>query len=201
MSELGADSDDDELLDSADNDLLDVEAATPSPAIQRRQQAAAEDAESLLQDRRVQAFLGALRQGESGNPDGRYNKIVNGGTPAGRFINGGTFDDYSRHPNVSVPQPNGKSSTAAGAYQFITGTWNESAQRLGLPDFMPHSQDLAAVDQLQHSGAIKNLLEGHDLERAAYSAAKIWDSLPTGSSGLSSSERPRPKALQTFKDR
>jgi muramidase (phage lysozyme) len=71
-----------------------------------------DQAQSLLQDRRVQAFLEALRQGESG---GQYN-IINGGR---KFDN-----NYSAHPNISVPQPKGPPSTAAGAYQFIYPTWS-----------------------------------------------------------------------------
>ena len=197
MSDLDTDSSDDEDLDSADGDLLDV-AAVASPAIQRRQQAARQQAESKLQDRRVQAFLGALRQGESGNganPDGRYNVI----------FGGRTFNNYSRHPNIRVPVPNSADhSTAAGAYQMQFGTWNQSAQRLGLQDFTPHSQDLAAVDQLEQAEAIDPLLKGDgkdDLDQAVYSAAKKWDSLPAGSNGISKFGNPRPNALQTFTDR
>ena len=193
MSDLETDSSDDDVpLDSADGDLLDVAAVT-SPAI-RRQQAARQQADSLLQDRRVQAFLGALRQGES---NGQYNKIVNGGTADGRFINGGTFGDYSQHPNKSVPQPDGKSSTAAGAYQITFPTWRERAQGLGLKDFSPDSQDLAAVDLLQQTGAIDKL-RGGDLNGAIYSAAKSWESLPAGGNEKSRLGAPRPGAIQSF---
>lgn len=140
-----------------------------------------EQAESLLQDHRVQAFLGALAQGESGD---NYNSIVGGGS----------FDDFSQHPNVYVPKYN---STAAGAYQFTHGTWNGQVKRLGLQDFSPHSQDLAAVDLLQQQGAIRNLLSDN-LDGAIFSAARDWYSLPAGNSGKNRSGAP--KSIQDFKN-
>lgn len=140
-----------------------------------------DQAESLLQDHRVQAFLGALAQGES---DDHYNSIVGGGS----------FDDFSQHPNVLVPKYN---STAAGAYQFTHGTRGDQIKRLGLEDFSPHSQDLAAVDLLQQTGAIRNLLSDN-LDGAVFSAAKRWESLPANSSGKS--WRGAPRSIQDFKN-
>lgn len=136
--------------------------STPNPL---RDQAA-----TLLQDHRVQAFLGALRQGESG---GQYN-VVNGGRK---------FDGYSAHPNIPVPQPKGPPSTAAGAYQFTYPTWSEGAKNLGLQDFSPASQDLAAVNKLHELGAIDDLIKNDDLDGATVGAAKRWYSLPTDSNG------------------
>jgi muramidase (phage lysozyme) len=63
---------------------------------------------------------------------------------------GRRFGDFSRHPGVNVPitrGPNaGKTSSAAGRYQFIKGTWADEQRRLGLPDFSPASQDVGAWD-------------------------------------------------------
>lgn len=84
--------------------------------------------------------LNSIKKGESG---GRYNVIYGGQQ----------FDDMSQHPGVSmeIPNSNGQHSTAAGAYQFIKSTWNDEAERLGLKDFSPASQDAAAWDYAQRS--------------------------------------------------
>lgn len=82
------------------------------------------------------AFLNAMRGGESG---GQYN-VMHGGK---------TFDNYADHPRQPQPirsGPNaGNVSTAAGADQFLAGTWDEAKNALGLPDFSPESQDRAAT--------------------------------------------------------
>ena len=56
---------------------------------------------------------------------------------------GGTFDDFSRHPD-EVISSNGLNSAAAGAYQFMPATWSGVSEKLGLQDFGPESQEMAA---------------------------------------------------------
>ena len=101
--------------------------------------------------------------------------------------------DLSRHPGIDVPiqsGPNvGKTSSAFGRYQFIEPTWNEEAQRLGLKDMSPASQDAAAWDLASRTYKQNT---GGDLEadwasgdpaakRAALGAlSKVWTSLPGG---------------------
>jgi muramidase (phage lysozyme) len=75
-----------------------------------------------------QDFLKDLSSRES---QGAYN-VKNGGS---------TFSDYSRFPEGVGP---GGESTAAGRYQFTSGTWKEVSGQLGLKDFSPASQDKAA---------------------------------------------------------
>ena len=53
-------------------------------------------------------------------------------------------------------------STAAGAYQFINDTWNGAASALGLGDFSPRSQDMAAVWLLQKNGSLADVMAGFD---------------------------------------
>lgn len=104
-----------------------------------------------VQSPEAKAFLDTIAGPES---KGRYNIRFDGGS-------GATFDDYSQHPQVRERIPDtwpqvdvrGKSSDAAGRYQFLSSTWNDAAQRLGLPgaetgnaSFDPYFQDLGAWD-------------------------------------------------------
>lgn len=168
--------DDDQADGQTENDGVQ-EAAAVIAIPNARSQAA----ESLLQDHRVQAFLGALRDGESGDA---YNEIVGGGT----------FDDYSRHPRIYVPKYD---STSAGAYQFNYPTWSEQASKLGLQDFSPYSQDLAAVNLLNQLGTIPKLFSD-DLDGAIFSAAQRWESLRIDNSGKSTKGNPR--SIEQFKN-
>jgi lysozyme len=105
-------------------------------------------------DANLSAFLYMLRMGESSN---RYNVIYGGGT----------FQDYSHHPNIPVPIPSrpGYHSTAAGAYQFIFSTWQMVASEAGLTDFTPASQDAGAVQYLTDLGAMP-YIEAGDVQGA-----------------------------------
>lgn len=101
---------------------------------------------------------------------------------------GGTFDDFSRHPNIQrkFKQKDGKtnSSGAAGRYQFLKGTWNGLQEKLGLKDFSPRSQDigaLALLDEARGSGgksALELALEGN-YQGMVEKAGNIWASFPS----------------------
>lgn len=90
---------------------------------------------------------------------------------------GGRFADLSRHPEITVHRR--YSSAAAGAYQFLPGTWKEAAARLNLADFKPTSQDQAALYLVEKRGAL------HQFDREGLSPAVLarlaseWASLPT----------------------
>lgn len=104
---------------------------------------------------------------------------------------GKKFDSYAAHPGVAVPigsGPNaGKTSSAAGRYQFLGSTWNNQAQKLGLKDFSPENQDLAAWDLAATTYAQKT---GRDLNAdlndpnarggIGQALSGQWTSLPGG---------------------
>jgi muramidase (phage lysozyme) len=113
-------------------------------------------------------------------------------SPGYDVIYGGRrFNDFSRHPGVDVPiasGPNvGRTSSAAGRYQFLRSTWDQQAKKLGLTDFSPQSQDIAAWDLAKTSYGART---GRDLERdlqdpsmlgqIGQSLSPVWTSLPGG---------------------
>lgn len=67
------------------------------------------------------------------------------------LFGGGTFGDLSRHPDRVIHTPK-YSSAAAGAYQFMPGTWESVQRKLNLPDFSPPSQDLGALELIRMRG-------------------------------------------------
>lgn len=97
------------------------------------------------------------------------------------MFGGGLAPDLKRHPD-KVIKGNGYSSAAAGAYQFMPGTWSEKAQELGLSDFGPQNQDLAATglmrDSLMSIGGLATLEKEGFSPRVSAALARKWASLP-----------------------
>ena len=86
-----------------------------------------------------------------------------------------TFGDLSRHPR-QINRSNGYASDAAGRYQFLSTTWDGVAKELGLKDFSPASQDLAALQLVRRRGV------DPDKPLTRETLAKLapeWASLPT----------------------
>lgn len=116
-------------------------------------------AEALLQDNRVRALLEVIAERESG---GKYDA----------WVGNKKFSGFAEHP--------GKNSTggsAAGKYQIISETWNSISNQLGLTDFSPLSQDLAAIALLQEVGAIHQLQLNNSLGAISLASTK-WEALP-----------------------
>ncbi|WP_347016426.1 glycoside hydrolase family 104 protein [Acinetobacter seifertii] len=92
------------------------------------------------------------------------------------------LDDLSNHPNIKkqFKQTDGqiKNTTAAGRYQFLSDTWNGVAKQLGLKDFSPKNQDIAAVALLAQNGALPSVLKG-DFKTAVQKSGSTWASLPS----------------------
>lgn len=92
-----------------------------------------------------------------------------------RFIS-----NLNKHPSMIICSYLGGKricSSASGRYQFIMPTWEIEVQELGLRDFSPLSQDLAAINQIVKAGAVDDL-KRLDLKSFFVKTCKIWASLP-----------------------
>lgn len=98
------------------------------------------------------------------------------------MFGGGTFNDLSRHPD-RVVHGNGYSSAAAGAYQFLPGTWQTQSSRLGLKSFGPAEQDIAALalarNRLMDLGGLETVRKEGLSQRVAAALSPEWASFPT----------------------
>lgn len=127
---------------------------------------ALDDCRAALQSPNMAAFLRLIRAGETGQSDVAYRTM----------FGGSTFDDFDDHPRITN-RDSGLASTAAGAYQFLATTWDECRYALGLLDFSPPSQDLAAVFLIRRRGALADVLAGR-IEQAIKRCNREWASLP-----------------------
>ncbi|RZG74730.1 glycoside hydrolase family 104 protein [Acinetobacter sp. WCHAc060025] len=92
------------------------------------------------------------------------------------------FDNLSTHPNIrkAFKQTDGATNytTAAGRYQFLKSTWDNTAQKYGFKDFSPQNQDLAAISLIAGRGALDDVLKG-DFKNAISKLGPEWASLPS----------------------
>jgi muramidase (phage lysozyme) len=90
----------------------------------------------------------------------------------------GQFNDYSKHPDTVV-RSGGYASAAAGRYQFMPGTFNRLAKKLGLKDFSPESQDRAAIELARELGITQNILSKEGMSaRVSDILGNQWASFP-----------------------
>lgn len=120
-------------------------------------------------------------------------EAIAGPESAGRYdvvYGGQKFDSFADHPRIAVPiasGPNaGKTSSAAGKYQFLGSTWDDVSRRHGLTDFSPANQDIGAWFLAQEEYArdtgrdLQADLAAGDMSRVAPSLRDQWTSLPGG---------------------
>ncbi len=118
-------------------------------------------------DTNVAAFLQLIRFGESGNTASAY-AILYGGSK---------FSDFSQHPGIFFTLPDGRRTSAAGAYQITQTTWNSLRRQYDLPDFSPTTQDFAAVCLIKRRGALGDVEAGR-FDTAIRKCRQEWTSLP-----------------------
>lgn len=136
-----------------------------------------EDLQRALANSNVRAFLRVIREGETDHTGMAYRKLV--GDPPGVY----SLKDLSDHPRRVVWIGNlNVFSSAAGAYQFLTRTWDEMAERYGFEDFRPACQDEAAVGLLIRRKAL-DAIEAGQIDLALLNCSYEWASLPPGRYG------------------
>jgi len=122
--------------------------------------------DQTLKNHNVQSFLALIRHTEGAG----YTTL----------FGGGIVENTEDHPRIAITRTLGGkpiTSTAAGAYQFLSRTWDECVKALGLPDFTPASQDQAALYLIERRRALPAVLEG-DWETAIERCNREWASLP-----------------------
>lgn len=129
------------------------------------------DLEKYLRDPNVRKMLDLISYTEGTQKHG-----------AATAFGGGKLGSLADHPRYSkrFKQTDGtwNTTSAAGKYQFLKGTWDGVAKQYGLNDFSPRNQDLGAVALLVSRGAMPALLKG-DFNTAVQKTGKEWASLPT----------------------
>jgi muramidase (phage lysozyme) len=137
------------------------------------------------QEKNVEAFLHVIRWAEfypSGDRDSDYTTMYGGDS----------FTDTSDHPRTKVTKWH-HTSTAAGAYMILEGTWDEIQKKLNLPDFSAASQDKMALELIRRRHALGLIQEGK-FDAAVAKLRLEWSSLP----GASQSRVTLQQAQQKF---
>ena len=90
---------------------------------------------------------------------------------------GSTFSSFAKHPEKVIIKR--YTSAAAGAYQFLPGTWKMASGKLGLMDFGPRNQDQAALFLIERRNALALADQGKLTPQLLAKLAPEWESLPT----------------------
>lgn len=120
----------------------------------------------VLKNHNVRALLRVIRAGEGTADEAGYRRI----------FGGQLFTSFADHPRIVV-RKNGYVSSAAGAYQFLSSTWDETRRVMRLTDFSPASQDLAAVGRIAARGALQDVIAGR-FDLAIKKVNREWASMP-----------------------
>ena len=112
----------------------------------------------------------AIRFGEGTLGDAGYSTM----------FGGSVFEDFEDHPR-QINSSGGYTSDAAGAYQFLSTTYQPIAENLGLNDFSPNSQERAARYLVEEKGIDPDapITTKEQFADVMEALAPIWASLPT----------------------
>jgi muramidase (phage lysozyme) len=123
--------------------------------------------ENALIHPQIQAFLKLIRVPEGTSGKDGYQIMFTG-------VRFAFFDDHPRQ----IQCAGDLCSDAAGAYQFLSTTWDS----LNLPDFSPENQDKGAIELIKRRGAYEDIIDGN-LRTALDKCSWEWASLPPGRYG------------------
>ena len=145
------------------------------------------DLQEALENPNVRAFLKAIRLGEGTSDDMGYFRIV-GGDHFSHFVDHPRARRWIRRYKVW--------STAAGAYQIISPTWDGLVRQYGFSDFTPETQDEAAVALIAEKRALRHVKNG-DIKKAIALLRGVWASLPGADGGQR--QEPMENVLAVYK--
>ena len=127
--------------------------------------------EALLGNPNVRKMLDLISYAEGTQANGYYTTF-----------GGGRQSSLATHENrrKSFKQTDGKTNTssAAGRYQFLKGTWDGLARQYGLKDFSERSQDIGALALIAQKGQLERVVAG-DVKGAVSKLGSIWASFPS----------------------
>lgn len=116
---------------------------------------------------RIRAFMQMIRFCEGTTGDDGYKTL----------FGGSHFNSFDDHPQTVI-KTSGYESSAAGAYQILTKTWNGlQSKHSTLTNFEPASQDMACYYLLQQRNAL-SALRANNVEAAIQMCNREWASLP-----------------------
>lgn len=130
--------------------------------------------EEKLKEPNIQAALKTIRWTECNDAPQCYQYMF------GSTVNNNIrFTDMSKHPNIHQIH-NGINSTAAGAYQFLYGTYKDICEKYGFSGaFDAHTQDLMCLAIFDMIGVLNDVAKGYMLrEPVMVRLSKQWASLP-----------------------
>lgn len=135
----------------------------------------------------VGAFLALIREGETNQTPNAYRM---------QWGSGLFYPEREwKHPAQPITV-GGITSTAAGAYQFLSRTWLGLVEQYGFEDFSPSMQDLGAVALIAGRGALEAVKAGR-VHEAIRLCNKEWASLPGNPYGQPSAKLSRLLAAYT----
>ncbi len=127
-----------------------------------------------LNNPNARSYLDAISraEGTSGYMNSGYHTMFGGAQVASLADHPRQLKDFQQTDGAW------NKTSAAGRYQFTQKSWDEAAAALGLNDFSPQSQDMAALWLIQRAGQLDNVLNG-DFMTATNNLGGVWASLPS----------------------